>query len=64
MLANHSNKKTSELARMILKNIDDSEFFTVYENVETWIKSLDLEEDYKDAIANLKSSKIPLNIFF
>jgi len=60
MYAQHINKKTRDLARIILKNIKDSEFLNVYENNEMWIKSLSVTSQISETITKLRVGEIEL----
>jgi len=44
MYCHHTNKRTRELAHIILINIGDSEFFNQFSDIPSFIKQLDIEE--------------------
>jgi len=57
-LRNHSNKRTRELARILLANIQYTDL--VFENVETWVKSLDLGTYGPKVIEKLRKDNVCL----
>jgi len=60
MFAHHENGRTRELARIILKNIDDNEFFATYDNMISWIKSINLGKQEGDTVTKLQKEQIEL----
>jgi len=61
MYANHQNAQTRKLARSILTNVDDSEFFALYDNIETWVKSLNIGDQTAHTYKKLVSEQITLH---
>jgi len=62
MFALHKNTRTRELAIAILKNVGDTEFLSVFENIETWINSLALGADSPRIIDRLKRENVTLHL--
>jgi hypothetical protein len=57
----HPNKRTRELANLILSNIGDNEFLSVLESVPCWVKSLNIQDLKVTIINKLKQEDITLD---
>jgi len=62
MYAHHENKRARELAMAVLINVNDKEFLKVFENITTWVKSLDIEDD-SNAAKKLTKNNIGFHQF-
>jgi len=62
MYCHHSDKRTRELALMILKNVDDTTFLSEFENLQNWINGLDIiSTDKQDTLKKLGSANVSLD---
>jgi len=62
MYFHYPNKRTRELALVILKNVDDIEFLSCYEDIPTWVKSLNLGDGTKTVTRLLKDHEVTLDL--
>jgi len=62
MYAHSLDKRSRELAEIILKNVGDSEFYPLFENIETWVKSLDLGTELSDTVKKLNKNNMKLHL--
>jgi len=64
MYYHHSDKRIRELATVVLTNINDNLFLSIYGNSQSWIKSLDISEKRKEeAISKFTNEETQLHQF-